>query len=101
MYDLTRYNTFEHLVEWLEIYKDFCKPLPQPIPVILVGSKLDLEEFRMVDKAAAEDFSKSQNLLEYIECSSKTGYNMELIFQTLAKHILSEKEIYESQTANR
>ena len=53
--------------------------------MILLGNKLDLE--RDVDKAEAEDLAKRLSC-EYLESSAKTGENVELAFESIAKACL-------------
>ena len=58
------------------------------IPVIMVGGKLDLEEKRSVPKEEAIDLTKYHNLFNYIECSAKTGHNIEQIFIEITQAML-------------
>ena len=57
----------------------------------MVGGKLDLEQHRVCNKDEALETIKSYNFIEYIECSSKTGENVELVFKVLLSKILEEK----------
>jgi small GTP-binding protein len=84
MYDLTRKNTLNHIEDWVNIFK---KNNIQ-VPIIMVGGKLDLQETRGVSIEEATSISNSYEIDEYIECSSKTGENIELLFNTLVQMIL-------------
>lgn len=53
--------------------------------MILLGNKVDLE--REVDKEEAEDLAKRLNC-EYLETSAKTGENIELAFEKIARACL-------------
>ncbi|GAG23836.1 unnamed protein product, partial [marine sediment metagenome] len=60
------------------------------IPILLVGNKSDLTEERTISKEQGNNFSKINNMLEYIEISAKTGLNCERIFKVLAKYRITQ-----------
>ncbi len=80
MYDITRYSSLKNLTDWMTIFDGTVKRNEFQIPVLMVGGKLDLEERRSVSKKEAIDLAKYHNLLNYIECSAKTGDNIDQIF---------------------
>ncbi len=82
MFDITRYSSLKNVDEWIEALKEGIK---DPLPIILVGGKNDLEENRIIEKETAEEVVKRFDFLDYIECSAKTGYNVEEIFFRIAK----------------
>jgi len=88
MYDITSSASLERLDEWLAIFKEGLSEEEKLIPILMVGGKLDLHENRDVSSEEAVDLSKSHNLFSHIECSSKTGQNVELIFKTVVNDIL-------------
>ena len=55
--------------------------------MILLGNKIDLE--RQVDRAQAEDLAKELNC-EYLETSAKTGENVEVAFEKIARACLED-----------
>ncbi|MHA1272904.1 MAG: Rab family GTPase [Promethearchaeota archaeon] len=89
MYDTTRYATLNRMENWLSFFKD-PKDKKINIPIIMVGSKIDLIEKRSVPKEDAEFLMEKYNLNGYIECSSKTGENVELVFETIAKLMMQK-----------
>jgi len=89
-YDVTRYTSFENLIEWYNIVNENAA---DPV-FILVGGKLDLaEEKRAVPKAEGEAFKKEYNLDHFFETSSKSGKNNRMIFETLTHSILEKKKL--------
>ena len=88
-FDITRYKTFEGLEEWMEILRSKEEKDAMPMPILLVGSKNDLDILREIDKKEINQFVKSHDLIGYIECSSKTGANVKLTVDTLVHHIFN------------
>ncbi|KAI3439962.1 RING-type domain-containing protein [Psidium guajava] len=68
------------------------------VPVILVGTKLDLREDRgyssdhfgsnIITTAQGEELRKPIGAAAYIECSSKTQLNAKAVFDTAIKVVL-------------
>ncbi len=90
MFDITRYVTFENLSNWLSVFKTANQNHNQIVPALLVGSKTDLEGIRTVPSKEAKSFAQDNNLIGYIECSSKIGDNIEELFNKITK-IMMEK----------
>ena len=84
MYDITDYSSFSHISDWLSIIKETKKN----IPILLLGGKLDLEQFREISFNEAKRLAESLGLNNYIECSSKTGENVENSFKELTRMII-------------
>ena len=84
LYDITNARTLEHLPAWTELIRKHAGR----IPIMLVGSKLDLAEFRAVERDEGINAAKSYNLSAFIELSSKTGQNVETAFKTMAEILL-------------
>jgi GTPase SAR1 family protein len=87
MYDITRYNTFKNLTEWLSVFDEANKTHNQKVSTILVASKLDLQENRAVSENEGKFFAEENKFSEYIECSSKTGENVDYIFDKITRTI--------------
>ena len=89
MYDITRYSSLKNFPEWINIFKNgFIGAKDKPLPVIMVGGKLDLSFKRAVPTKEAFDLAKTNKLFGYIECSAKDGRNIEDIFTEIAKLML-------------
>ncbi|TFG17076.1 MAG: GTP-binding protein [Promethearchaeota archaeon] len=91
MFDITRYKTFNNLKNWLAVFNETNRNYGQEVETLLIGSKLDLEQARTVSIDEAREFAKAHNFFEYIECSSKTGENVELIFEKIAQLMLKKE----------
>jgi small GTP-binding protein len=81
MYDITNYGSLIHVDDWLSVVEE----VGEKFPILLVGGKLDLEKNRQVSKEDGMKVAQSRNLNKLIECSSKTGENIEYIFETITK----------------
>ena len=89
MFDITRYVTFENITNWLSVFNSANETHDQKVPVLLVSSKTDLVGLRTVPAEEGKKFVKENNLAGYIECSSKTGENVESIFRAITKTMIS------------
>jgi len=88
VYDITRRETFEHLVSWLE---DCRKYSNQNITIMLIGNKCDMESKRAVSRQEGEDFARKNNLT-FLETSAKTAENVEQSFLESARRIYQTTE---------
>lgn len=81
MYDITQYSSFSHIGYWLSLIKE----TNQKFPIILLGAKLDLNAHREVPREVGVRVAESLGLNGYIECSSKSGENIEILFERLTR----------------
>lgn len=90
-FDLTRYDTYDTMSEWLSEMYDILK---EKIPFVLIGNKVDLVEAvgRMIDQDESKEFAESNGGI-YIETSAKTGANVEEAFRELARRMAESKGI--------
>ncbi len=86
LYDMTNSVTLSHLPDWTQIIREHAGD----IPIMLIGAKLDLDEFRAVSREDGILAAKKYNLASFVELSSKTGQNVEKAFSTMSE-ILYEK----------
>jgi len=84
LFDLTRPSTINNLEEWIKIIRKKSSKLP----IILIGSKLDLIDKINVGDDMALKLKKKYKFADYIKISSKTGENIEAVFQLLVKILL-------------
>lgn len=88
MYDITRASSLNNFDEWLNLFKLHVSKKEKEIPIIMVGNKLDLQNMRTVSIEDAIKSSGSHKILDYTECSAKTGQNINLIFNNLTLAVM-------------
>jgi uncharacterized protein len=93
LYDITSHKSLESLPDWLEILRKNAGDFP----IILIGTKLDLGEHREVSMEEAAEAAKKFQIAGHIELSSKTGENVENLFQSITHLLLDESEKISSQ----
>lgn len=86
LFDLTRPSSLENIHQWVNI----CRGKNPGIPIIFLGTKLDLSESITVDDKFARSFPKDYEFFKYLKISSKTGQNVNLAFKLLAKEIIKK-----------
>lgn len=65
-----------------------------------MGNKADMEAFRVIDRASAEQLAKRYGLI-YVEASAKTGAGVPEIFFGLTKAILDKRYLVVSQVTQQ
>ena len=81
MYDTTSPSSLNHMKDWMEIIREKTSNLP----VLVVGTKIDLEDCKAVDPEEAATVGKDFDAPDVIEVSSVTGQNVEITFETIAR----------------
>ncbi len=89
MFDLTRIATLEKLDQWVQIVRQNDPNLP----VLFLGTKIDLIEDINVSDDFALSYLESLNLFDYLKISSKTGENVEESFRRLTQEIFERQGI--------
>ncbi len=83
--DLTRMPLIKDILEWVNI----ARLHDINLPILLVGTKLDLEDIVAVDDESALHLKNTFNLIDYIKTSSKSGYNIEKPFEILIQKLVT------------
>ncbi|MBD3214746.1 MAG: GTP-binding protein, partial [Candidatus Lokiarchaeota archaeon] len=91
LYDITSMTSFVNLDKWVKILRE-KNTSNSEIPIILIASKYDLEEYSIVGDLYAKKKQTNLGLIDYIKTSSKTGKNVDLAFKSIAKYILEQKK---------
>ena len=83
VFALDNLKSFNRMEQWMESTASFNIPYP-----ILVGSKCDLKDKRVVQRQAIRDFCSSHGQLEYVETSARMGENISEMFNIMTAGIL-------------
>ncbi|MBD3340887.1 MAG: GTP-binding protein [Candidatus Lokiarchaeota archaeon] len=90
MYDITNYSSLAHIDDWLVVIR---KKINEMFPIIVVGGKADLTEDREVSAEEGIKISKSRDTDGFVECSSKTGENVEETFEGITRLMLRKSKL--------
>jgi small GTP-binding protein len=82
-YDITDYETFGQVPEWLKIIRTSAGM----IPIILVGTKFDLPNHE-IDIETADKYAEDSKCIMNVWCSSKLDVNIEPVFSAMAKWLI-------------
>jgi len=85
LFDLTQMPPIRDILEWVNITRLHDINLP----IILVGTKLDLDDLIAVDDDSALNLKNTFNMIEYIKTSAKTGHNVEKVFEMIVKKLVN------------
>ncbi len=89
MFDLTRPMTLENLHQWVEL----CRKGDSNLPILFVGTKIDLVNDIMVNDDYALSFKEQFALFDFLKISSKSGENVLEAFEILTRKVL-ERQTY-------
>lgn len=88
VYDITNRDSFNSLERWLD---EVGRQSADNTAKLIVGNKCDKDDQRQVSKAEAEAWCRARGLM-HMEASSKTAYNVEEAFATLARESPAVKD---------
>ena len=86
LYYITNSKSLEHLPDWTQIIRENAGD----ITIMLIGSKVDLDEFRAVTRDDGILAAKKYNLTYFVELSSKTGENVEQAFNVMTETLFEK-----------
>ncbi|MFW9822008.1 MAG: Rab family GTPase [Candidatus Thorarchaeota archaeon] len=87
LYDITRPSTLDNISEWMTIVRQ----KGGPIPIMLVGSKLDLaENSRQVQRDYGIQIAEKNRMASFVEISAKENVNVDDAFQVLTELTLEK-----------
>ncbi|MHA1726054.1 MAG: hypothetical protein ACTSYC_01030 [Promethearchaeota archaeon] len=85
IFNLTLPITLENIEDWVSILRKYDPNLP----ILFIGSKLDLVDIVIIDEEYINEIRARFNLFDYIKVSSKTGENVSLAFENLTEKIIN------------
>jgi small GTP-binding protein len=89
LYDVTRSQTLDNITEWTNIVRQKSGP----IPIMLVGSKIDLGDAqREILREYGIQVAEKNNMASFGEISSKSGQNVDKTFEVLTELTLEKIE---------
>ncbi len=89
LYDITRPNTLDNISEWMTIVRQ----KGGPIPIMLVGSKLDLDQTqRKVQRDYGIQIAEKNEMASFVEISAKDNVNVDDAFKVLTDLTLERME---------
>ena len=83
VYDITNRDTFDAIPKWLNDIKEINMDMSN---MILIGNKIDLEEYRTVSYEEGKKFA-DDNKMGFIETSAKTGVGIVQSFMNILQCI--------------
>jgi len=89
VYDVTNYESFEHVEEWLN---EVNRHASESTLKLLVGNKADLQDDKKVRSEEAKKFADTLGI-SFLETSAKNATNVEAAFLTMAKQLIQAKEL--------
>ena len=94
LYDITAADSLQSLPVWLEIVRKNAGN----IPILLIGTKKDLKDHRVITTAEAFEEGKINSVADHIELSAKTGEGVELSFEKITELLVKQaKKLVEEQ----
>lgn len=82
LYDITRPSTLDNISEWLNIVRQ----KGGPIPIMLVGAKIDLEKSqRQVPREYGIQIAEKNDMASFVEISAKDNINVDDAFKVLTE----------------
>ena len=92
VFDITTQESFLNVRDW---YKEIYNNASQDVLIYLVGNFADKEHEREVSRDKAIELMKQLEFVHYVETSAYTGQNINMLFETVTKHLylLNEDKI--------
>ena len=93
MFDKTSLVTFKNVTTWIDSYRNIAPNTP----IILCGNKCDINQQKVTTGAINQYIQQYANQhkidITYVEISCKTGYNIDLLVETLTNELMHRTDI--------
>ena len=83
VFDLTNQKSLDSVEKYIHVFKEEC-PIEAQDNIVLVGTKLDDVQNRIVSKDDAAEVCRQFGITSYYETSSSTGENVDEAFFSVA-----------------
>ncbi len=88
LYDITSPHSLLVMRDWLNL----LWATAGKVPVLLAGTKKDLESQRKITPSKAMELGKTQEITGFMETSAKTGENIEFLFEKISRMLIVQKK---------
>ncbi|MFX1520717.1 MAG: Rab family GTPase [Promethearchaeota archaeon] len=86
VYDVTTRASFQNLVNWIDEVEKSCKTAYKGL---LIGNKIDLDEFRVIDFEEAKIFAEAYGMT-YLETSARNNTGIENLIKVLTDYVVMD-----------
>lgn len=93
LYDISKRVSFININKWLGEIKNVQNE--NNLVIFLIGSKCDLYDLRDVSTEEGIEFAKNNELF-FMETSSKSNHNIELVFETMVNMIIEKNKEFQT-----
>ncbi|KAM3859398.1 ras-related protein Rab-37-like [Diretmus argenteus] len=83
LYDITSKTSFDNIRAWLTEIHEYAQ---RDVVIMLLGNKADMSSDRVIKRDEGEKLAREYSV-PFMETSAKTGVNVELAFNTVAKEL--------------
>lgn len=98
VFDSVSYSSFQQLEYWYNLLE---KKLKKPIPMLLIGSKIDLldnnHQMEVVREDVIQEFVEEKNLDGFYRTSALENYNVLEVFKAINKLMLEYRNVENAQ----
>ena len=88
-YDITNFNTFSHIRNWIELVKKKCDI--NKVGLVILGNNCQSRYGRKISKQEGQELSDKENA-KFLEISTSTGININEAYILLVKEILNKND---------
>eukprot|EP01038_Epipyxis_sp_PR26KG_P015139 gene15139-20387_t len=101
VYDVSRPATYETVTAWKdEIDIKLTLPNGEPLPVVLLGNKCDLDADN-IDRSRLEEFCKKKGFVRSFDTSAKDNINIDEAISCLVTAILKHEDLFTTKKAKQ